>query len=160
MTAENVVALPTPRTPLIAEMHDALDSALTTPPLDSQRRRFYLGLTLGYGVAFGIIDRQVLDRARRQPGSSNVHFDFRRPRFDDDDDTLWACGVRHGYSLGTSERPDADECGLCGERITDDDDTDSCEHGVYCADEGCIRDWHGADLRLGECEFFADREWE
>lgn len=141
MTAE-VMTL-TARQPLVAEMHEALDLALTTPDEDSQRKRFYIGLALGYGVAFGIIDRQVLDRARRQPGASNIHIDFRRARFDDDDETLWACGVRHGYALGTSERPDADECAMCGERITEDDDYDQCLDGRFCL-LGCSRDWHAS----------------
>ena len=140
MTAE-VVTIRPPRTPLIAEMHEALDTALLTPDTDSQRKRFYIGLALGYGVAFGIIDRQVLDRARRQPGAENRHIDVRRGRWDDDDETLWACGVRHGYALGTSERPDADDCAMCGERITEDDDYDQCLDGRFCPID-CSHDWH------------------
>jgi len=141
MTAENVITIPTSRSPLITEMHDALDTALTTAEADSQRKRFYVGLALGYGVAFGIIDRQTLDRARNQPWSSNIHFDFRRPRPFDEDETLWACGVRHGYALGTSERSDADDCAMCGERLTEDDDYDQCLDGKFCP-LGCFRDWH------------------
>lgn len=142
MTAD-IITFPA-RPPLVREMHDALDAALNTPEADSQRRRFYTGLALGYGVAFGLIDRQVLDRARNQPFSANVHFDFRRPTGYDTDETLWACGVRHGYSLGTSERDDAEDCVACGERLTEDDDPDVCDDGHFCPAwiNDCRVVWH------------------
>lgn len=142
MTAE-VVTIPRPRNPLLAEMMTAYETALTLPQ-GSRERRFYEGLGLGYAVAFGFVTREALDAARRQPGASNVHIDFRQPRFDDDEETLWACGVRHGYALGTSEQVDADECVACGERLTDDDDPDVCDDGYFCPPHinDCRAVWH------------------
>lgn len=129
------------RQPLIEEMHEASRQALVeTDPL---RRAFFTGLFTGYAVAFGLVTREALERARRTPFSTNLHVDFWRPSSFADDDTYWATGVRHGYYLGTSERPDADECVLDGERICRDlDDHDSCMDGVFCAMERCSADWH------------------
>lgn len=138
MTAE-VISF-TPRQPLRAEMFTAFDDALNEQ--DPQRQRFLIGLGLGYAVAFGLVTREALDRARLHPGASNIHIDFRRPRFDDDEDTLWACGVRHGYALATSERSDADECAMCGERLTEDDDFTVCLDGRFCDNGECEHDWH------------------
>lgn len=141
MTAE-VISLPTPRNPLLTEMMAAFETALTLPT-DTPARRFHEGLGLGYGVAFGIVDRQALDRARRALHASNIHLDFRRPNPYDDDDTLWACGVRHGYYLGTSEQPDAEDCAMCGERLTADDDAERCDDGWFCGfGSDCSRIWH------------------
>lgn len=142
MTAE-IIALPRPRNPLLDEMMAAFNTALTLPAATSERR-FHEGLGLGYGVAFGIVDRQVLDRARRALHASNIHYEFRRPNPFDDDDTLWACGVRHGYALGTSEHRTAEDCSLCGERIIpDDDDYERCDDGFFCgAGSDCSQIWH------------------
>lgn len=128
------------RQPLLNEMHEAGVTALGQT--DETQRTFYTGLFTGYAVGFGLITREALDRARMQPGASAVHIDFRRPRWNDDTDTLWACGVRHGYSLATSENPDADECALCGERIVKStDDFEGCDDGVFCPFE-CMAIWH------------------
>lgn len=143
------------RDPLLNEMREAGRQALCES--DPQRTAFYSGLFTGYAVGFGLIDRDALDRARLQPGSEPLHIDFRRPRFDDDPDTLWACGVRHGYLLATSERPDATDCGLCGERITSDDDTESCEHDTFCDGAGCIQTWHAAE-GVDVCTYLDDRD--
>lgn len=140
MTATTVTSLPRPRNPLVDEMHEAFVQALAET--DPQRNRFYAGLGIGYAVAFGLVTREALTRARLNRHAVNMHIDFRRPRFDDDEDTLWACGVRHGYALGTSERSDADECAMCGERLTDDDDTQRCADGQFCDNGECFTDWH------------------
>lgn len=138
------------RAPLLAEMQQAGADALNqTDPL---RQAFYTGLFTGYAVGFGLVTREALDRARLQPGAVNQHIDVRRPRHDDDPDTLWACGVRHGFYLGTSERQDAYDCDLCGERLTDDDEIDLCEHGRFCG-TGCIQDWHFPGGGWGRCTY-------
>lgn len=129
------------RAPLLAEMHSASAEALTDT--DPMRRAFNTGLFTGYAVGFGLITREALDTARLTPGSSAVHIDFRQPRWNDDPDTLWACGVRHGYALATSEHPHADVCALCGERIIPDlDNYEQCIDGRYCENGECFHDWH------------------
>lgn len=128
------------RNPLLAEMTTAATEAITS---DGTSRAFYTGLFTGYAVGFGLVTREALERARREPRSANLHLDFRHPSRYDDDTTWWACGVRHGYYLATSERPDADECLLCGERLIENlDDTEACEDGVFCGMDGCKKLWH------------------
>lgn len=144
------------RNPLLDEMHDAGKTALTET--DPHRQAFHAGLFTGYAVGFGLVTREALDRARRAPYSANVHLDFRRPRPYDDDTTLWACGVRHGYYLATSERPDADECALCGERLIEKlDDTEWCTCGLFCGIDGHRREWHAANGSPTGC---TDEEWD
>lgn len=137
------------RRPLRDEMHQAFDTAMDET--EPTRSAFYSGLGIGYAVAFGLVTRESLDRARLDPYARNVHIDFWRPTFGADEDSHWATGVLHGYYLGTSERSDVSECDLCGQRITPEDDTDNCEHGTFCAG-GCIRDWHVGG-GLDQCTF-------
>lgn len=139
------------RGPLLAEMADAAETALD-PTISDERRSFYSGLFTGYAVGFGLVSREVLDRARREPRSSATHIDFRRPRFGDDTTTWWACGVRHGYLLSTSEHPYADSCVLCGERLIEDvDDTDCCTDGLFCGWDDHRREWHGHEGQAASC---------
>jgi hypothetical protein len=139
------------RKPLLNEMHQTAEEALAES--DPMRKAFLTGMHTGYAVGFGLVTREALTRARRTPGSANVHIDFRKPRGFDDEDTLWACGVRHGYYLGTSERLDATACDMCGERIVDAlDEVESCEHGAFCDGEGCIQYFHSGG-GLDMCRF-------
>lgn len=129
------------RNPLLTEMADASVAAVNET--DPMRQAFHAGLFTGYAVGFGLVTREALDRARREPFSSNIHLDFWRPSSSADTDTAWACGVRHGYYLATSEQPAADECVLCGERIVEDvDDADWCTDGLFCGPQDCRNTWH------------------
>jgi hypothetical protein len=129
------------RDPLLTEMATA--SVAAVRETDPMRQAFHTGLFTGYAVGFGLVTREALDRARRTPWSSNVHVDFWRPSTFADTDTAWACGVRHGYYLATSERPDADDCLMCGERLIEAlDDITYCDDGAFCGIDDCRRLWH------------------
>lgn len=131
------------RSPLMSEMLEAGETALREQ--DPLRAAFYRGLFTGYAIAFGLHDRATLDSARNTPFSANLHLDFWRPHFAADEDTYYATGVRRGYWLGTSERPDADECVLCGERLIEDlDAVDWCDDGLFCEWDDHRREWHAS----------------
>lgn len=120
----------TPRKPLREEMFSAFDVAVEAPA--GHRRAYWTGVGTGYAVAFGLVTREALEKARRIPGALPLTADdCWKPQ--DDEETAWACGVLYGYQQGTSELPDADECVTCGQRIlTTVDDYEGCADGVFC----------------------------
>jgi hypothetical protein len=87
-TIEVTARIGTPREPIRQEMHQAFDQAMCET--DEFRRRYFAGLGLGYAVAFGLVTREALDKARRTPFSVNLHVDFWRPSFFADEDSAWA----------------------------------------------------------------------
>lgn len=123
----------TPRKPLREEMYSAFDAAMDAPTDPPLRRAIWTGVGTGYAVAFGLVTREALDRARRTPSAICLHPDDWNPRATADEEEAWACGVLWGYYQGTSEHPDADMCVTCGQRIvTSVDDSESCPDGLFC----------------------------
>lgn len=138
--------LTTPRKPLRAEMFTAFDEALDCPLDPPHRRAYWTGVGTGYAVAFGLVTREALDRARRVPGAVTLSdINTWTPGAFADEETAWACGVLFGYWQGTSEHPDADECVTCGQRILRTlDDFQECPDGMFCPDhlDDCHRVFH------------------
>ena len=131
----------TPRKPLRAEMYAAFDEALDCPTDPPYRRAAWTGVGTGYAVAFGLVTREALDRARRTPGALALHPDDLRVGPFSDEDEFWASGVLYGYKQGTSELPDANECGHCGQRLIERIDFPAyCQHGTFCEEH--ISEWH------------------
>lgn len=129
----------TPREPLRQEMYAAVEQAANSPA--GERRALWTGVATGYAIAFGLFTRDALDKARLVPGALTVHPDDYSPGRYGDEETAWACGVLHGYYMGTSEGLDVTTCAQCGQRrVHDVDEVAACEHGDFCPD--CVSDWH------------------
>jgi hypothetical protein len=143
------------RRPLLDEMTSAASDALTET--DPNRRAFHEGFFTGYAIAFGLLPRDQLDAARTTPFSTNLHLGFWNPSWFADVDSYRATGIRHGYWMGSSENPLAYQCDLCSERIVEGkDETESCEHGIFC-EGGCINDFHaGAGFGRYDCRYTDD----
>lgn len=139
-----------PRKPLMWEMFSAGEQALLAPADPPYRRAAWTGVFTGYAVAFGLVTREALDRARRTPHATATHPDELRIGPFTDEDDCWASGVLYGYSQGISEHPDVQRCPTCGLNLLPDLDwTADCHHGVFCEDH--IADFHagggfGADV--------------
>lgn len=126
--------------------HTLLDSALTeTDPLRAQHCR---GAFLGYAVAAGLAERELLDDARRMPFAKAVTFEeMYRPTWCDDDlaNLARACGIRWGYKRAIAEDLDAAECATCGEGLLDADHPTICPNDgtALCDLEDCHSLFHG-----------------
>lgn len=150
MTAATITRVPL-RHEMFSAFNEALDAA--DQPL---RRAAWTGVGTGYAVAFGLVTREMLDRARLVPGALTLHPEELPIKPSTDEEECWASGVLYGYYQGTSEQRDVTSCTHCGRRLDHDlDDIEGCHHGDFCGPEGCARDWHsgGGFTRADYCTY-------